>query len=684
MNDEVQDDVALPAPEPVFPRRRGRPRKIDIDLAEVQAQARQAGLLDENGEQESVNDAVVNEEEEKPERKRPPIFGALREDVTNRTTGIPPALSAEETGLTKLIDEWIDKLKSDPQSYVTAWRVSPTFIEGKPSSGFSGQWSIMAVRNADDLLSEIEQENGGYMYQLKFMGYHAQSGKVRPLKMFGQVPINAPPMLRGVSKDKIKGVGGVISPDAEVMKLNNEMLLKVIQDLRDGGPHGREFGEMLKVLKEANDSKTDILLKQIEAIQLAHGNPSAETVAKMQGDARRELDQARERWEQDKRHDRERWEEERKQLLREHKEQAEKLVEKLEASQEKLKEREDSFSERQKHRDELHQRDIESIRSQWQSDVKRLSDQNSDERRATERLKEMYDLAKKTELDKQEGIFREQIKGQENRIQMLEQRIHDIEKQKEELQRNLVEARTSKPDALKSVSDTIGSVVGIASQFGMRMPGVGNDEKGGGEMRTEIGQLAKDMKDAGVVDAAKGVFERVATAIGQRQTAPAAPVAAPMMPMSYMMPPGAFPIQVAPAFPQPYPMYPPAPTPAPAPVATPSAPAPAPAEPLKPEVVQPTQLTESEIGALGVAVKRLEEASESGRPAVEIAKEVVAEVPRLYLQDIVNAGVDAFQEIVRQVCAQRPNEPDSVLLTPRGEAWLRELFIELKQQIIQA
>jgi hypothetical protein len=97
--------------------------------------------------------------------------------------------------------------------------------------------------------------------------------------------------------------------------------------------------------------------------------------------------------------------------------------------------------------------------------------------------------------------------------------------------------------------------------------------------------------------------------------------------------------------------------------------------------VEAKVLSETEIAALGIAVKRLEEASDGGKPVPEVAGEVVAEVPLLYLKDLVDGGVTAFQEIVRQVAATRPDDPDSVLLTPRGEAWLRELFSELRRRM---
>lgn len=399
--------------------------------------------------------------------------------------------------------------------------------------------------------------------------------------------------------------------------------------------------------------------------------------------------------------------------------------------------REASFEDRIRHKEEMHQRDVESWRrdkenevkrvsDQLSSDVKRLSDQLSDERRVSDKQREAhegnlrqqrenYELNTKTQLEKQEGILRERIEGLNNQIKLLEQRtldqekryedkVRDLEKQRDNAQNQLLAEKTApKPDALQTTMAMMGSVRDVAGLMGLKK------EEHEAPPENEMVALMRGAKDAGIVDGVKGIIGQVASAVASR--AATVPAPQPQQPQVVMQT-----VPVYPGHPQyQQPLQPqyvpqqqfvpmqPAGIPQPQQHVHQAVPTPQQQPPMSPQQMaqqaqqsqqqaqpqqvvqqqavqrpvqqqQPQEISAAEVGIWKMIIADFESSYDSGMKAEDMSKKILEQLPRAALRGVIDSGVGQFDQLVKVILAQRPEKPDSDLLSPSGNGWLREVF----------
>lgn len=679
------------------------------------------------------NDEDEEENEEEKEEEEQQVVPSIEKRTPPRPKKVfPPRPSAGgsddkggEVGVTSIINQVIKKLARDDSAYVSYTRVRPQIINGQPAGGWSRRIPMSALISADDLLEQIDNESGGTTYDLKFYGTDSM-GKVGYVKGC-RININSPAKLR-TNPDTPISAQNPGQPMGERMAGETFNLMKdMLNDLRNGkGPQNGNQTEFLHLIKEIataqlqptlqgytqtinmQQKENDRLHKRVDELQSnsnkAAAGPSSEILSHVTDKAQdavmqlqREFATERSRWESERATIVERANTERTALVERSTAQIDRLTEKLHDVQEK-------FEDRLRSKDEQHAREkqgeLDRLNDRLGADIKHLQQQLIDERHSSEKLREMYELNTRTQLEKQEGVFKERIESLGSQIKRSDERQHDLEKQRDELQKEVLAVKTApRPDGLESTKSTITTMTGLMSAMGWSKDGGGSS--GPPVDEPVVVQWMRGAKEAGIVDAAKGIVSKVADAIGSRQQVQQQSpqvvyqpvyvpqqVAAPQ-PQPIFQPAAAPPMQamgqqrqtVGAGPPQGFaaPAGPPVarqthqvPRPAPAAPSMPSAGAPEP-EPA-PEPAPAAEMSEMEFQAWSTILQQFEAGLENGVPPDEMSKTIQDQFPPSALRQVLEAGVGKFMQAVTYIVSRRTDNPETSLDTPRGQTWLREVF----------
>jgi hypothetical protein len=406
-----------------------------------------------------------------------------------------------------------------------------------------------------------------------------------------------------------------------------------------------------------------------------------------------------------------------------HKSEVERLNDQIKDQREELKrvgerlaDAERKAAEERQRLEAAHSTEMRHARETHKSEIEASTRRLDDERTQIERMRANHEDRVKVEVAGVRSTFEATVAGLNERIKLAEQRAndierrwedkaHDLEKSRDSYMNQLMDEKGRRPDPMSSVDGLAKTAKDLAATFGYS-----RDQQAA--PRSEAADILVAIKEAGIVDAAKGIGSQIVGAVAAAKATaaahPNAPAAPPYVIPLQRDPVTGYPILPYAAPPQPHqpPIAPPAyaqrpamapmpavaqppyqpPPPSPfnpanyvqqPPPAPPYAP---PAAPPQPPVQQPPAggnpiADQEELAILNIFVPALGQEFEVEKPARDVAKDILNVLPLGKVRGYVAGGVTRFMEKVAAIV------PDSPLLTARGEHFLRDVFSAIKSEM---
>jgi len=664
-------------------------------------------------------------------------------------------------GISRLV-QTVKELRTLDEAYVSLFRVEPAFhpVTRRPIRGYKARFPVSEFRGAEDLLDRVEREYGGYKWDLRFSkSDNKESGTLNFIKSIrieidkepvfhaadnGGMPTVVPgsngqgstvfaPAPVDVNADLVKGTLGILQKQIEDKDRDRDRsnagrqdtlgLLKDIVQLTQQSGQGAAgaTADLVRDTMRAAETRASDAQKEISDLRKMMMQPQqtpeamravTETTALQVGTAHKEAAAAVERARVD--YDRE------MRSLQERQDRERAFdKERFKVEVDRLNDQIQRAGDERARLIETHAADMRHARDTHRSETEAFTRRLDDERTQIDRMRANHEDRLKAEIAGVRGTFDATIAGLNERIKIAEQRsvdverrweekARDLEKQRDQYMNQLMEERTRRPDPMSSVGGLAATAKELAGAFGYS-----RDSQQSAPARSEAADILVAIKEAGIIDAAKGIGSQIVGAVAasratnaaaQGRAAPPYVISLPRDPVTGypILPYAGGPSQQQPQISPPAYVQRPA-QPSVGPVAY-QQPAPGPFNPssyVQPVQSAPQQATQQnmaqpesqppqpppgssasspiadqeELAILNIFVPALGQEMDAGKPARDVAKEILNVMPLGKVKGYVTGGVTKFMDKIEAIV------PDSSLLTAKGEHFLRDVFSNIKAEM---